>query len=574
MTSTQSAKAILELKKQRFSEVVNRVCKKRNLSVPRLNFKGCEGEDENQLAHYHPDLHMICVSEIQLAKLNLEDVEQVAAHEVSHIRVHGHGPNFISEEANSNLSNFRPPAGAVVVSSNNTKTFKSKPTREDKTRCNYHICRKKTKLIQCEYCKNWYCGEHMNPFEPSIKIRGSAKISGHPCLGYLKYSIEKEKETNEKYKVALANATRKKGKTTEYYFPDTYVAQPHKETKEKTYTNISQIPGDIPKHISSNEPEEIKPTHTPHKKSSNYGFVIFVLVIALILISIYVNNSPQVQHQTKLKSNLSCPPGYQDLNVGKCVEIRYCSDKTKFGDCSNTKPLYCDAGILIERSDLCGCPSFAPRDGFSCGRAVPKGAVEWIKSLPNKISLLIGNVGNEIQNTIDEGTPEVQKTITQVKEAVTPAPLDVSLLERNIHDLINVERNNHGLSSLGFDSKLSVVARKHSQDMIDRSFFAHINPSGQDPTERGSLLGYGCYKNYGSYYTTGIAENIFSTHFRASVIGCDDSYSEEGVAKCVVDGWMNSPGHRQNILTPTYDVEGIGVAVSSYDAVLVTEDFC
>jgi uncharacterized protein YkwD len=48
----------------------------------------------------------------------------------------------------------------------------------------------------------------------------------------------------------------------------------------------------------------------------------------------------------------------------------------------------------------------------------------------------------------------------------------------------------------------------------------------------------------------------------------------EEIASQVVNGWMNSPGHRENILNARYDREGIGIAVSSDGKVYVTQNFC
>jgi uncharacterized protein YkwD len=45
------------------------------------------------------------------------------------------------------------------------------------------------------------------------------------------------------------------------------------------------------------------------------------------------------------------------------------------------------------------------------------------------------------------------------------------------------------------------------------------------------------------------------------------------IAECTVNGWMDSYGHRQNILTSTYDKEGIGVAVTEYNTYYITQDF-
>jgi len=150
--------------------------------------------------------------------------------------------------------------------------------------------------------------------------------------------------------------------------------------------------------------------------------------------------------------------------------------------------------------------------------------------------------------------------------------VDIVLLELEIHDLINSERQNNGLSTLEWDSDLADIARDHSQDMVDNNFFSHENLVGQDPTDRAKAAGYNCYKNFGSYYTDGIAENIALTP-TGNVIGCGDVHSMQEIAECTVDGWMMSPGHRENILTSTYDKEGIGVAVTGYVTYYITQDF-
>jgi uncharacterized protein YkwD len=174
--------------------------------------------------------------------------------------------------------------------------------------------------------------------------------------------------------------------------------------------------------------------------------------------------------------------------------------------------------------------------------------------------------------------PEIVKNI---EDSVSPSPpkIDQQTLERRIHELINQQRKSQGLSSLSFDQALAGIARKHSEDMARNNYFSHYNLRGLDPTARGSQVGYTCNKNYGSYYTTGIAENIMQNNLYDSVtyyngIPVYDWNSLEEIAQSTVNGWMTSPGHRQNILTSTYDREGIGVAVASDDKVYITEDFC
>jgi len=88
-----------------------------------------------------------------------------------------------------------------------------------------------------------------------------------------------------------------------------------------------------------------------------------------------------------------------------------------------------------------------------------------------------------------------------------------------------------------------------------RIIFDHVNLKGEDPTARGLESSYRCYKDYGSYYTDGIAENIFQNNLYNSVtyyngIPIYDWNTLEEIAQSTVKGWMNSPGHRKNILTP------------------------
>ena len=146
--------------------------------------------------------------------------------------------------------------------------------------------------------------------------------------------------------------------------------------------------------------------------------------------------------------------------------------------------------------------------------------------------------------------------------------------------MVNQQRAQHGLSRLGSDMALAAIARSHSADMARNNYFSHTNLSGQDSSDRGAAVGYDCRKDYGSYYTYGLAENIFwSTLYsryqtRNGIIVSKDYYGLEELASLVVNGWMDSRGHRENILNGSYDVEGIGVAVNSDEQVYVTQNFC
>ena len=101
------------------------------------------------------------------------------------------------------------------------------------------------------------------------------------------------------------------------------------------------------------------------------------------------------------------------------------------------------------------------------------------------------------------------------------APADPSA-EGQVLALINAQRAAAGCGALVADRALAAVARAHSADMRDRDFFSHTNPDGLDPFERAAAAGL---------YAR--AENI--------------AYGQPDPA-AVMAAWMNSAGHRANIL--------------------------
>jgi uncharacterized protein YkwD len=156
----------------------------------------------------------------------------------------------------------------------------------------------------------------------------------------------------------------------------------------------------------------------------------------------------------------------------------------------------------------------------------------------------------------------------------------ISNLERRVHDLINKERIDHELTVLAFDERLSAIARGHSHDMASRGFFSHTNPEGRDATARGKLAGFTCRKQIArNTFSEGLGENLFQDNLysRIRISGNERSYdwnTLEEIAAHSLKGWMNSPGHRRNILEKNYGQAGIGIAVSDDDKVYITQLFC
>lgn len=151
-------------------------------------------------------------------------------------------------------------------------------------------------------------------------------------------------------------------------------------------------------------------------------------------------------------------------------------------------------------------------------------------------------------------------------------------LERKIHALINRERAKRGLKVLAWNETLHGIARKYSEDMARGGFFSHEDPEGRVFHDRYNEAGFSCRIRRGDKVSLG-AENISQDDILVSTFLEDGkiSYSynpEDQIARSVVRRWMNSKGHRRNILTPFFSREGIGVAIAHDGRVYVTEDFC
>jgi uncharacterized protein YkwD len=160
-----------------------------------------------------------------------------------------------------------------------------------------------------------------------------------------------------------------------------------------------------------------------------------------------------------------------------------------------------------------------------------------------------------------------------------PQPtINSSSLEQRIHLLINNERRKQGLTQLEWDDRLAGIGRKHSRDMAKRNYFDHYSPEGHDFSYRYQQEGYSCAIRIGHTIHTG-AENIALNHLYDSVTTVNneafyDWNSQEKIAETTVQGWMKSPGHRKNILTPHWRHEGIGISISPDDRVYITQNFC
>ncbi len=209
----------------------------------------------------------------------------------------------------------------------------------------------------------------------------------------------------------------------------------------------------------------------------------------------------------------------------------------------------------------------------------------------------IDNVGaggmflfSAINNEPDIIVKEIEKKVTPITETVEKGTFSLSEIidnstkllsddtdnmtkekqaEIEVHRLINLEREKHGLKILGYDEKLASIAKSHSKDMANNEYFSHETPEGLDPTDRAGKADYVCRYQIGNLIYSGIGENIHM------VKGPSVSFfsTPESIAELAVSGWMDSPGHKKNILTSNFSNEGIGVSISTF-TIHVTQNFC
>ncbi|MGO5113907.1 CAP domain-containing protein [Candidatus Avoscillospira sp. LCP25S3_F1] len=138
----------------------------------------------------------------------------------------------------------------------------------------------------------------------------------------------------------------------------------------------------------------------------------------------------------------------------------------------------------------------------------------------------------DTDNTPDmDTTPDTDPT---PETDTTPDSGSVSSLERQVVALVNQERAAYGLAPLTLSTDLSDGARLKSKDMRDNRYFDHNSPTYGTPFEMMRTLGI-TYRS--------AAENI-AMGYRT--------------AEAVVNGWMNSAGHRANILSDKYTEIGVG----------------
>jgi len=110
--------------------------------------------------------------------------------------------------------------------------------------------------------------------------------------------------------------------------------------------------------------------------------------------------------------------------------------------------------------------------------------------------------------------------------------------EREVLRLVNVERAAHGVGQLTMNTTLAMAARFKSQEMANLGYFDHRSPV------------------YGEFWV--ISEDVFAMGVFGGAMG-ENIASGQTTSQSVMNAWMNSPGHRANILDPSFTQIGVGL---------------
>ncbi len=134
-------------------------------------------------------------------------------------------------------------------------------------------------------------------------------------------------------------------------------------------------------------------------------------------------------------------------------------------------------------------------------------------------------------------------------QKLTIPAVTTSSQESEVARLVNVERAKSGLPALKLNWQLSRVARYKSADMADKGYFAHNSPTYGTPFQM--------MENFG---------------LRFSAAGENIAYGQRTPAEVMRD-WMNSPGHRNNIMSPSFTEIGVGLAKNKNGVCYWTQQF-
>ncbi|MFA6039474.1 MAG: CAP domain-containing protein [Candidatus Peribacteraceae bacterium] len=147
--------------------------------------------------------------------------------------------------------------------------------------------------------------------------------------------------------------------------------------------------------------------------------------------------------------------------------------------------------------------------------------------------------------------PSSASSASSVSSASSPSSSSTSSIstapetsKQRILELVNGERQKANLSPLAWNDKLALAAQRHAEDMQAQNYFSHTGLNGSTPSDRVKAAGYAPTCT-GCQWSSSYGENIARG---------------QRTPEQVMNDWMNSPGHRANILNPDFLELGVGIA--------------
>jgi uncharacterized YkwD family protein len=153
--------------------------------------------------------------------------------------------------------------------------------------------------------------------------------------------------------------------------------------------------------------------------------------------------------------------------------------------------------------------------------------------------------------TAAQPAADTAKSANTAADTATAAPASANIgdYEQQVVDLVNKERAAAGLSALKVNTKLAGMAEKKAEDLRDNNYFDHNSPVYGSP--------FDMMRQYGISYTAA-GENLAKG---------------QRTPADVMNGWMNSPGHRANILNSSYTEIGVGYVTDSNGTTYWVQEF-
>ena len=142
----------------------------------------------------------------------------------------------------------------------------------------------------------------------------------------------------------------------------------------------------------------------------------------------------------------------------------------------------------------------------------------------------------DLERALGTGSVSVERGSARPEARTAPA---ANAMAESIVAAMNRERAAHGLGPLRLEPRLTLAAEDRVQDMMRKHYFDHVSPDGVSPFTWVRARGY-----------------------RYRMVGENLALGYRGSAS-IVNGWMNSPGHRENILQSGFDEVGIAIADAS-----------